>query len=348
MLLTGVAAIAVLAFLGTMSARSRSSTVTVPPFPQTTVDPNQPPMAFAYFYYWYDLPGGVHSGALTDQPADPDSSYKNVAWFRQQFEDMRDAGIDAALAVYWGKEEPSSDVGLANMAAAAEEMRQEGREPPRIAGFVDTSIVDRWPRSQHDLTRPENQQRFYDVVHTIYTELPREDWATVNGRPVLWLWASWFNLTFDQSFFDYVSSHFESDFGARPYIVAEASWRFANRAGKADFQQPISIDNFYVWGAALTGFREQGAGVAEVGPGYDERSLDGPGRSGRYADREGGAFYQGNLEAAVNSGHRLLAIETWNEFHEATDVADSVQYGRQYIDITRRYLDRWKAQQAPG
>ena len=88
---------------------------------------------------------------------------------------------------------------------------------------------------------------------------------------MLWMWASWFNISFDQAFFDYVSNHFQTDFGTKPYIVAEASWRFATLTDgsglKADPDLPIHIDNFYVWGASLNGFNDTGAGVAEVGPG---------------------------------------------------------------------------------
>lgn len=347
----GAAVVAVLAVVvgGAISARkNRAAPATLPPIPYATPDPRQPPMAFTYFYYWYDLPSGPHSGALTDRPAEPDASYRNVAWFEKQLRDMTDAGIDVALAVYWGPAEPSSDVGLANMAQAAQHLRAQGVEPPRIGLFLDTGLIGRWPQKQRDLTDPDNQRRFYDLVHTFYTTLPRDQWAVVDGRPVVWLWASWFNISFDQSFFDYLTSRFQADFGVSPYVVAEASWRFATRAdasgSKPDPNRPIRIDNFYVWGAALTGFRDAGTGIAEVGPGYDERQLDGPGRSGRYALREDGAFYERSLEGAIASGRRLLAIETWNEFHEASDIADSVQYGRRYIEITRSYLDRFKAQ----
>jgi hypothetical protein len=37
----------------------------------------------------------------------------------------------------------------------------------------------------------------------------------------------------------------------------------------------------------------------------------------------------------------LLAIETWNEFHEATGISDSVEYGRTYIELTRTLVQRY-------
>ena len=334
--------------IGFVASRQRPApAVTLPPLVSPTEDSDQPPMAFTYFYYWYDLPAGPHSGALTDRPAEADASYRDVAWFRKQLSDMSDAGIDVALAVYWGNAEPSSDIGLANMAAAASQLRTAGGAPPRIGMFFDTGLIGRWPKRQRDLTDPANQSRFYSLVHTFFTLLPRDQWALVDGRPVLWLWASWFDISFDQSFFDYISGRFRNEFGVRPYIVAESSWRFATRAGHGPTTaQPIHIDNFYTWGAALDGYRDTGTGVASVGPGYDERKLDGPGRSGRFADRAGGQFYERNFNAALASGRRMLVIETWNEFHEASDVADSREYGRTYIDMTKRLLERFKAKYA--
>lgn len=348
-LIGGAAIVGFVVLAGLLSSRNQAAdTTSIPRFPVSTQNPDQPPLSFAYFYYWYDLPSGPHSGALTDRPAEPNASYQDVGWFKKQLSDMSAAGIDVALAVYWGPFEPSSDIGLANMAEAAAELRAEGREPPKIAMFLDTGLIGRWPKGDRDLRKLENQQRFYDLVHTFHSILPRDDWAMIDGRPVVWMWASWFDISFDQSLFDYVSSRFASDFGADPYVVAEASWRFATDAGGggADTTAPIDIDNFYVWGAALNGFQDTGAGVAQVGPGYDERELDGPGRSGRFTDRNGGRFYQRNLEAALASGERFIAIETWNEFHEASDIADSVEYGRQYIEITRRYMDQFKAKYA--
>jgi hypothetical protein len=36
-------------------------------------------------------------------------------------------------------------------------------------------------------------------------------------------------------------------------------------------------------------------------------------------------------------------VETWNEFSEGTDIAETVQMGRLYINLTRTYADLFKA-----
>ncbi|MBV8083635.1 MAG: hypothetical protein JO247_02355, partial [Chloroflexi bacterium] len=59
-------------------------------------------------------------------------------------------------------------------------------------------------------------------------------------------------------------------------------------------------------------------------------------------DRQNGAYYQRELEAAVASPHNILAVETWNEFSEGTEVAETARLGRAYINLTRRYVDLFK------
>ncbi|MEJ7640242.1 MAG: hypothetical protein WKF75_20315 [Singulisphaera sp.] len=39
----------------------------------------------------------------------------------------------------------------------------------------------------------------------------------------------------------------------------------------------------------------------------------------------------------------MVHIETWNEYHEATNIAESREYGRQYLEMTRDYAARFHA-----
>jgi len=58
-------------------------------------------------------------------------------------------------------------------------------------------------------------------------------------------------------------------------------------------------------------------------------------------DREDGAFYSRSWETllSLNPTRRpkLTMVETWNEFHEGTDVANSLESGRKYIELTAKY-----------
>ena len=40
---------------------------------------------------------------------------------------------------------------------------------------------------------------------------------------------------------------------------------------------------------------------------------------------------------------QLPAVETWNELGESSGILETLEYGRQYLELTREYVDRWRA-----
>jgi hypothetical protein len=299
-------------------------------------------VVFTYFYYWYDAATGLHLGPddpLPLHPADdPPPSWHSVAWFERQLSDMAYAGIDVVLPVYWGfgADEPWSWQGLRYLVDARDRLVAAGRPAPSIGLFLDTTIF-----KGMDLTDEDGIGSFYANIQDFLARIPPRDRALIDGRPVVWLFLPQENV-FDQRTFDEVDARFEADFGVRPFVVRATGWDCAMERGflglgslHQDCSHPIRTDASYVWGAAQDGFQET-ATVATVGPGYDERLI--PGRPGVYRSREGGARYRDDLCRALASGRNMLAIETWNEFHEASAIAETLEYGRKYIEMTRALL----------
>jgi hypothetical protein len=58
--------------------------------------------------------------------------------------------------------------------------------------------------------------------------------------------------------------------------------------------------------------------------------------------RRDGAYYEENLRLALASGRKIMAIETWNELDEGTGILETREFGRQYIELTRRYANLFK------
>lgn len=55
-----------------------------------------------------------------------------------------------------------------------------------------------------------------------------------------------------------------------------------------------------------------------------------------------------NFGKAIESDKRMVVIETWNEIHEASGIGETVEYGRQYIDLTRALVDEFKKRRSPA
>lgn len=298
------------------------------------------PIVGTYLFYWYDVYSGAHlidhdgtDACTTHPPSWDDYSYHSTRWWREQLNDIAAAGIDFAAPVYWGYPNDYdgwSFQGLPNLVRACDYMRRIGEPCPKIALFYDTSTLQ-WNRFQKhvDLSTDEGKSWFYCSIRDFFSFIPPRHWAAIEGRPIVLLYASAFAAKQDPSLFPYVRQRFQDDFGVYPYIIKQTSWE-----GEAD--------NTCNWGGALG---LQMAGCAALGPGYDHSAV--PGRTPLVRDREDGAFYSRSWETLLRyhpaRRPKIVMVETWNEFHEATDVAESKEYGRQYIELTRKYADLFHA-----
>jgi hypothetical protein len=117
------------------------------------------PVVGTHFFYWYDIDSKAHfvdrdgTDALTDHPAQSEGySYKSAAWWKRELLDVMAAEIDFILPVYWGcpgAYDSWSFVGLPPLAQAWEELVREGKRPPRVGLFYDTSTLRHNPRTWH-------------------------------------------------------------------------------------------------------------------------------------------------------------------------------------------------------
>lgn len=308
-----------------------------------------------HYFYWYkwpsehffDDPRTKTHDILRHHFRDAEQvDYESKAWHRRQMEDLLAAGIDVALPVYWGTpnnyDKPDirfSVRGLPPLIAALDDIAAEGRTPPRVGLFFDTSTLlaghafrDK-RRENADLRTDEGRDIFYRTIRDFFRLVPPRHWACLDGRPIVALYESAFAAGHDQSTIDYVYEQFQKDFaGRRPYVIAGPSWNF-----KADARTG--------WGAALNG-PILGEHAAQVGPGYDDSPV--PGRTTPTRDRLGGGFYAASWLLAIQHQPRIVIVETWSEMHEGTPICETLEDGRTYIELTRRFADRFKAREAPA
>ena len=310
------------------------------------------PIVTTYFFYWYDAEflRNRPTQAINPYPftaVDHETqSFHDSRWYLRQFNDMLDAGIDFVLPDYWGEPgqygrrvAPAPELnlfatqGLPPMVEALSQLDQAGR-PLKIGLFLDTTILN-----DEDLTTERGKQIFYASIRDYYSKIPPRLWAAIDGRPLVWLYDAQRVSAFDQSTFDYVYEQFGLDFGGlRPWIIREWQWYAAKNVGT---DAVLQTEGLYAWGAAPWGFNvDTRFTVAQVGPGFRNTQFGGPGRID--TPRRDGAYYEDQLQQALRSGRKILAIETWNELGEGSGILETLEFGRQYIDLTRRYVELFK------
>lgn len=298
------------------------------------------------YFYWYDIGSNAHILApngtdyLTTHPADmSDLSYKRASWHKSELLDVMDAGIDFIMPVYWGVPgdyEGWSFAGLPPLVEAHSELEKAGLEPPAIGLFYDTSILA-WNQfnvdGTHyhvDLSTDLGKRWFYTAIRDFFSLIPPAKWARVDGRPIIFLYEAAFAAGQDpERQFAFVKERFRDDFGVEPFIVKSSGWQ-----GQADAT--------YSWGGAVNGpilFED----VAALGPGYDHSAV--PGRQPLIVERRDGQTYIERwtklLQLPPKQRPWMVHVETWNEWHEGTDIARSREYGRSYIVLTRLFADMW-------
>ena len=293
-----------------------------------------------YFFYWYNIYSKEHfvnsdgSDAMVDHPiSEDDFSYSSKEWWKRELKDVTDAGIDFILPVYWGVPgyyDSWSFKGLPFLVKAWEELTQEGHNPPLVGLFYDTSTLNHNPPHVHvDLSTEDGKKWFYATIRDFFSFIPPKMWAMYNGKPIVFLYSAAFAAKQDPDLFDYLRQSFSKDFACEPYIVKERSWH-----GQAD--------NVYAWGAAL---EPKLLGVYALGPGYDHHAV--PGRRPLVVKRENGNFYERAWKEVLSQSpeerSNIVMIETWNELHEGTDICETKEYGRKYIDLTKKYADMFRS-----
>jgi len=75
-------------------------------------------------------------------------------------------------------------------------------------------------------------------------------------------------------------------------------------------------------------------------PGYDDTKVRTP---GLVVERYDGKLYEQTWEMAIRLSPNWILITSFNEWHEGSEIEPSEEYGDQYIKLTRKWSDKFKA-----
>lgn len=355
--------------------RRRSLLKTVPAFlsanalGQTTAPRNfrkKDRMVMTYFFTWYNwqnpvlrsaehitTPNGVDYLTLHPSPqtvaydrrsdyrkrgmpnvsGQPVLSYANPDWFRSELNSMIANGIDVAAFDFWGfpwlDAPPRSRFSLEVMNTAIDRMDIDQQPCPSVTMFMETTPLGVHGRPT-DLETEDGAQWMFGLIRDFYSRVSPHRVALFEGKVAVILYESTppgggLNL---------------SGYGLRRCKDLFRAWYgrdlvfFGNNNWNAKTSGQITYTCH--WGAARRPDRIMlQTDLPQLSPGYN------------YLGETKGTppspdLYRGAWEKLRKSGANWVAIETWNEWHESTGIAKTVEGGDELLRITQSQARRFK------
>ncbi len=258
---------------------------------------------------------------LADFPpfnAGPWYSSDRVQWHKEMLADMSSARVDVALTVI------KSDAGLRQMVAAIREMAVEGQSAPQAAPCVDVG----------SLAQNENKSAaLADLLESFYSIVPPELRAiaqTGPPNPGHVAYPVFLTAAVPQAALDECGKLLQASLGKPivwlgPYDAEGCDGRF-QRAGAN--------------GGKSFGDMRIRTGI--VSPGFDNTGLVAA-ESAEINARMGGNRYDNAWQNALRIGPHWIILDSWNSYANGTELAESRQYGKLYIDKTRDNVGKFRA-----
>jgi hypothetical protein len=260
-------------------------------------------------------------------------TWRDVEVLRKELTDMQTAHVDAALVWYAGNSVDATMQGvpaLRNLVAAAQGLDRA----PHFGLLLDPQTVYgervfREPRTPLDLTDPTTAGLLLKVAQDFFSQVPRDRWFTLSGRPVILLQHRGSDIVsrYDHTFVEKLRQRFAAVFGVPPYLIVDTRWEHLPDA---------LVDDWYRATPGLAPATQPGyatSGIVSLSPGYD----DGAVTNRHVRDREGGAFYDRGWQRALGKGLHLIVLDSWNHWSDGTAIGESAEYGRAYIEATARH-----------
>jgi hypothetical protein len=282
------------------------------------------PLVLAFYYAWFDE-NSWKPTQLPDLPAAQYSSRDPQAVARQ-IGQAKGAGIDA-FVVSW--------LGARNL---TESNFKTVLDQARAAGFraaIDFEVTAPAYRSREDVTQSLGYVLGSHAKHPAYLR--------VDGKPVIFFWREQ-KYTVDawRSIRSAVDPNRQSLWIAEGVDASYLSVFDGHHLYSVAWAKDVGAE-LRKWGTRTRSYGADKVWVATVMPGNDDTRTK---RQGAYVrDRRGGEFYRETWRGALSSSPDWIMITSWNEWPEGTMIEPSVTFGDLYLNITREFAGRFKANQ---
>jgi hypothetical protein len=281
---------------------------------------NEARPVLAYYYAWWDP---SNFGRTLFQPGQAYNS-DDTSVIQQHVQQAQSAGIDGFVMSWYGNGD-RTDTNLAHLLDIANN-----------TGFRAT-IHFETPHFWNPDDVVAQLKAFYDkrINHPAIVRY--------QGRPVIFFWRA---SMYDNATWNAIRN--EVDPGHNAVWIADGD-QFGILTGEAwDGISPYAIawsgnpaGQLVSWGAKAAAAAPDKLWIPPVSPGCDDSAA----RATTCArDRADGAYYQATWDGALASNPQwAIIVSTFNEWMEATQIEPSVQYGSQYLDLTRQNADLYRA-----
>jgi hypothetical protein len=274
----------------------------------------------AYYYAWWDP---SNFGQTLYQP---DHAYNSDdgSIMEQHVQQAQSAGIDGFVMSWYGNGD-RTDSNLAHLLDIAQKKGFHATihfETPHFWN-VDDVIAQ--------------LQAFYG------SRLNHPAMVRYQGRPVIFFWSV---SKYDNGTWSYIRSQVDPNHNA--VWIADGD-QFGVLGGDAwDGISPYAIAwsgnpaaQLPSWGAKAAAVAPDKLYIPPVSPGCNDSAAR---ATTCLRDRGDGAYYQATWDGALASNPQwAIMVSTFNEWMESTQIEPSVQYGDEYLQITRQNADQYHA-----
>jgi hypothetical protein len=292
--------------------------VLVPARPTAAYNEARP--ILAYYYAWWDA---SNFGRTLYQPGEAYNS-DDVNVMQRHVQQAQSAGIDG-FVISWYGDGDRTDQNLATLLDTAQKAEFRATihfETPKFWG-VDDVIAQ--------------LRAFYGK------RLQHPAMVRYEGRPVIFFWRA---SMYDNATWSYIRSQVDPDHtavwiadGDDFSILSGDAWEGISPYAIAWSANPAR--QLPSWGGKAQAVAPDKLWIPPVSPGCNDSAA----RPTTCAqDRGDGTYYQATWDGALASNPAwAIIVSTFNEWMESTQIEPSVQYGDQYLQITRENADQYRA-----
>jgi len=318
----------------------------------------------AFYYAWYGTPWGTgvlqqwsgwnshrynpeiitrgrREAAIICYPLDGLYDSSSEYTIKRHIYQAKQAGLDGFIVSWWGFPDRMGDrASVKSSHASLQKLLEIAPEDFEVTLYYETAKYG-------EKSVPQNIREDFERICEEYCSKPR--WMKVDGKPVIVIYGRVMNEMREAS-----SNDIEEwkairrdlkDKGYDLFLVGDSLHpAYVECMDALHTYNPIGfttrgIDLGSLYKRAADALHKAGKiFAATVTPGFDDSKV----RERTLEPRRDGGYYIDSWNTALASNPDWIFVTSWNEWYESSQIEPSVEYGNDYITLTRQQVRRFK------